>query len=139
MQIVKQTVIQKLADALEVIRFQEKRGTPEKAESARRVLKDIERNFLPSGSGFDSGTSVSVDTCRDDCIQLFTTFRHMNDIGYYDGWTAHPVYIRATFGGISITVGGRNRNGIKEYILDVLQDLLNREYTATAIGSESAA
>ena len=71
-------------------------------------------DLLPSGSGIDNGTKLeSADASK---IVLTAGFHHMNDGGYYDGWTEHRITIRPRFDGIDVTVSGRNRNDIKEYL-----------------------
>jgi hypothetical protein len=79
-------------------------------------LKELEK-LLPSGSGFDSGTSIV--SCSDAKLVLKTSFHHMNENGYYDGWTDHYVTVTPSFSfGLDIRVSGRNRNDIKDFILD---------------------
>lgn len=73
------------------------------------------RQLLPSGAGLDSGTSIDA-TSTIDRIVLNTSFHHMNDAGYYDGWTDHKIIIKPEFDGLQISIGGRNRNQIKEYL-----------------------
>jgi hypothetical protein len=48
----------------------------------------------------------------------------MNGDGYYDGWTDHTVIVTPTFSGIDITVTGRDKNDIKNYIGEVFYDCL---------------
>lgn len=70
----------------------------------------------PSGSGIDMGTALS-ETSNPEKIVLGTHFHHMDAQGGYDGWTAHKVTVKASMLlGIDITVGGRNKNDIKEYL-----------------------
>ena len=54
----------------------------------------------PSGSGFDNGTQL--DSVTKNKIVFTTAFHHMNDAGYYDGWTEHTVIVTPFFGGIDI-------------------------------------
>ena len=91
-----------------------------------RIL-DLVRDRLPSGSGFDSGTQIDFKACRADRLVFSTAFHHMNDVGFYDGWTEHKVIIRPTFDGIDICVTGRNRNDIKDYIADCFYTALTEE------------
>lgn len=80
---------------------------------------------LPSGSGIDSGTTIDVDASTTDRIVLRCSFHHMNDGGIYDGWTEHRIVVRPSFiGGIDLSIGGRDRNGIKEYLYDVFTQTL---------------
>ena len=73
----------------------------------------------PSGSGFDNGTHLGNSHKQSDRRLTFaTSFHHMNDGGYYDGYSDHLVTIEATFNGLGIKVSGRDRNNIKEYIAE---------------------
>src|SRR5690606_14186150 len=82
--------------------------------------------LLPSGSGFDAGTKIEHASASK--IVLRTSFHHMNEHGYYDGWTEHTVtVIPDLVNGFDLRISGRNRNGIKEYIADVIYDALNQE------------
>jgi hypothetical protein len=53
----------------------------------------------------------------------------MNEHGMYDGWTRHAITIRPTFDGIDVRIGGRDRNGIKEYLADVYREWAHAECT----------
>jgi len=89
-------------------------------------LERIERELLPSGSGFDSGTTIDVGRSRKDRIFLSTGFHHMNDAGYYDGWSYHDVIVTPSLQwGFDIRITGRDRNGIKEYIGDTFSYVLD--------------
>lgn len=93
-------------------------------------LDNIERECLPSGSGFDSGTTIERDKCNGQRLVLTTGFHHMNEHGYYDGWTQHTVTIRPSFvTGLDITISGRNRNDIKSYIAEMMHGALTAAYT----------
>lgn len=84
-------------------------------------------DLLPSGSGFDSGTTFDEDSSTDSRLVFRTSFHHMNDGGMYDGWTDHTVTVRPAFTGLDIKVSGRNRNDIKDYIGDAFAEILNQE------------
>lgn len=88
-------------------------------------LDALAREFLPSGSGFDAGTQFDRDGSRASVIRFTTAFHHMNESGYYDGWTQHAVTLRASLSGFpDMRVTGRDRNGIKEYIGDAFAEAL---------------
>jgi hypothetical protein len=81
-----------------------------------RVLALI-KEHMPSGSGFDNGTSLDVDASTEEKLVFSTGYHHMNENGFYDGWTEHKVTVRASLAfGFRLTVSGRNRNDIKDYI-----------------------
>ena len=79
----------------------------------------LARDFLPSGSGFDDGTRIDWDKSNADRLVLLTSFHHMTDGGFYDGWTDHAVTVRASLSlGLLVSVSGKDRNGIKDYIAE---------------------
>lgn len=86
------------------------------------ILEMVE-NYLPSGSGFDSGTKFLFEESNDNKLVFQADFHHMDDNGYYDGWSEHSVIIRPDLGmGIDIKITGRNRNEIKDYIRSSFAD-----------------
>ena len=87
-------------------------------EAALTTLMDS----APSGSGIDCGVSLLRDECKCERLVFSCDFHHMNEHGYYDGWTHHKAIVTPSlFGRISIRITGRNRNDIKEYLGDVLR------------------
>lgn len=92
------------------------------------ALNDIARNVLPSGAGIDRGTIIDKEKSTFTKIVLYASFHHMNEAGYYDGWTDHTIVVVPTFLGLSVTVKGRNRNDIKELLEEVYQQALEAEY-----------
>lgn len=100
----------------------------------------LTREFLPSGSGFDCGTKLLLDESRPEKLVFFTEFHHMDSNGSYDGWTSHKVTVRPSLvHGLILTVGGRNRNDIKDYIYESFWDALNRRAEMPDIRPEPAA
>lgn len=87
---------------------------------------------LPSGSGIDRGCEIPLCDAifdRKGRLQHFsivTSFHHMNDIGYYDGWTSHTIRVRPDWDGIDFTISGRDRNQIKDYLGETFQYALTR-------------
>lgn len=116
---------QAIAAAVDARARCDERGNSEWEQRWFARLEWIGRNILPSGSGFDSGTSIDVDRSRPDRLVLTTAFHHMDDAGYYDGWTEHAIIVRPSLiHGFELRIDGRDRNGIKEYIADVFGALL---------------
>lgn len=83
------------------------------------------RYHLPSGSGFDAGTNFDWYKSRPDCLVFRTSYHHMNEAGYYCGWTEHVIRVRPAFDGIKIDISGENRNGIKDLIHDTFSNSLD--------------
>ena len=91
-----------------------------------RILA-IVKEHMPSGSGFDSGTSFDFDKSKADKMVFNTYFHHMNDGGYYDGWTEHSVIVTPAFRGYHLRVTGKNKNDIKDCIGDVFYNALSED------------
>lgn len=89
-------------------------------------LKELSREHLPSGSGFDSGNHFIAEESRPDRLIFATSFHHMNDSGFYDDWTNHRVIVTPEFGGFGLKVTGRDKRGIKEYIADSFHAALSK-------------
>lgn len=84
---------------------------------------------LPSGSGIDCGTKIDRDRTDAEKIVLHLSFHHMNGDGYYNGWTDHTITARASLiHGLRLTISGRDRNGIKDYLHDVYAAALSAPY-----------
>lgn len=95
---------------------------------ARKRLDQLV-NMLPSGSGIDCGTKlVSASATK---IVLECSFHHMDEHGYYDGWTEHRITIRPTFDSMDISISGRNRNGIREYLHEIYSLALSEKIVET--------
>src|SRR5262245_39776122 len=77
---------------------------------------------LPSGSGFDDGIKFLRGFSQAEKLVFQADFHHMNEGGYYDGWSHHTVTITPSLEfGFAIKVSGRDRNQIKEYIAETLE------------------
>lgn len=93
-------------------------------------IEHMEKNLLPSGSGIDSGTRLVLDECHGERLVMTTSYHHMNDAGYYDGWTEHKIVVTPSFtGGINLRISGRNRNDIKDYLHEVFYSALCSDVT----------
>ena len=102
-------------------------GNPSMADHCLEEAHRLVREYMPSGSGFDAGTELVIDVCDASTLVFKTAFHHMDEHGGYDGWSEHKVKVTAEFGGFDIYVGGRDRDGIKEYIGETFCYALNQE------------
>lgn len=100
-------------------------------DSQGEVLERL-LDLLPSGSGLDSG--VKLKHCDNKRIVFGCDYHHMDDNGFYCGWSLHDCVIRADlseFGGFSLKITGRDKRQIKEYLADTLNYALQREVIFT--------
>ncbi len=113
------------------IRCTDGNSTPENKEWAGKHRERIEalvKAHMPSGAGFDSGTSLDVSASHEDHLTFKTAFHHMNSDGFYMGWTEHKITVRPSLAfDFRITVSGRNVNGIKDLIAECFETALDQE------------
>lgn len=50
-------------------------------------IEDLCKNYMPSGSGFDCGTRFDPTLSTPEKLVFITDYHHMDDAGYYDGWS----------------------------------------------------
>ena len=119
------TILRAFSEALQAMRNCEKSGNNEWRQRWLDYLAKLQSE-LPHGSGLDGKVEFVIDKCDAKCIVIFVEFHHMNDCGYYDGWTAHEIVATATHCGPIIRVTGRDRNGIKDYLAELFDHALNQ-------------
>jgi len=92
---------------------------PAWAEWADRYRDHIDTlvEQLPSGSGIDNGTKLLIEQSTPNKLVFQADYHHMDQHGYYAGWTEHKVIVQASLEyGFDIRITGRDRNHIKEYL-----------------------
>lgn len=119
-------LVQMLASLITAMENSSKSGNNEWHVRYSQRLSYLENNLLPSGSGLDSGTQILIEKCKPNMLVFQTSFHHMNETGYYDGWTDHIVRVTAAFDGFDVSVSGRNRNFVKDHIADVFRHTLQQ-------------
>jgi hypothetical protein len=95
------------------------------AERAQHKLR-ILLGKLPHGSGIDHGPTILPDS-EPDKLQFDMSFHHMDDSGYYDGWTDHRITIRPSLANeFDISVSGQDRNDVKYHLAEVFDYALSQ-------------
>lgn len=95
------------------------RGNHEWNNNHTQTLHNLVKEHLPSGSGFDNGTTIDLSECLPDKLVLHTSYHHMDEHGGYCGWTEHKVVVTPSLAfGFNVKVSGPNKNDIKEYIAE---------------------
>ena len=96
------------------------------ADMAQDELQRLAREYLPSGSGFDSGCYIELDESRRDKIVIRCDFHHLNENGFYSGWTTHRAIVTpCLLFGFALRITGKDKDGIKEYIADSMHCALS--------------
>lgn len=125
------TVAQAIHAALTAAENCHKSGNSEWLKRWAAYVTSISRECLPSGAGIDNGTHVLGLTRDKRGFVLTFYYHHMDDTGYYTGWTEFRAYVHPAFSGLEITLHGRNVNGCKEYLHQTLHESLSAELPAT--------
>ena len=83
---------------------------------------------LPRGSGIDSGSKILLAESSPNKIVIQADFHHMDENGFYCGWTEHKIIIRPCLRfGFDLKVTGRDKDGIKDYLADLYHHDMGRE------------
>lgn len=94
-------------------------------EKHEETIFGIQKNCLPHGSGIDGDNVIDLEKSTDEKIIIHTSYHHMNEGGYYDGWTEHTITVRPSLTrGFDMTISGRDRNQIKEYLFECFDTAL---------------
>lgn len=120
----------KLATLVQAIDNCRNKLPPNKEWAARHgdAIDELVRKHLPSGSGFDAGTVLIMERSTPERLVFEADYHHMNEGGYYDGWSEHEVIVTPSLAsGFDLRVTGRNRDDIKAYIGEVFGDALTIE------------
>lgn len=97
------------------------------AEQHEERILSICKEQLPSGSGIDCGTKIDLDNSTGDKLVFEVAFHHMDENGYYNGWSSHVVTVKASLQfDIELAISGHDRNEIKEYLYEVYQCALTK-------------
>lgn len=81
--------------------------------------------MLPSGSGIDSGCKIDVENSSSDKVVILFSWHHMNENGFYDGWTDHKLIVKPKlWNSFDMRITGRDRNYIKEHLYDLFDSAL---------------
>ncbi len=101
------------------------------------LIDYLQRNHLPHGSGFDCGCKVVEEECVSGLkLVIGFSYHHMDDNGYYDGWSDHKAIVIPYFDGIGVTIKGalpRKYRASKEYFSDTLHYALTNTITQSKI------
>jgi hypothetical protein len=106
----------------------EENRTGEPHDSTLKHTETIEtfiEEFMPSGSGVDNGVTFDFEKSNGEKLVFNFGFHHMDENGMYSGWTEHVLTVKPSLQfGIELTISGRNRNDIKEYLHELFHSAL---------------
>ena len=98
------------------------------------LILDIQENYLPSGSGIDSGNKIDLEKSGPEKIIINSAFHVMDENGFYSGWIDYKVIITASLQfdyNIKI-IGNFSSNksayGLKDYLHELYDFALSQTY-----------
>lgn len=122
------TIAGQIANLIQAIENCDESGNVEWSARHCERLQALIRDHMPSGSGIDTGTTLAP-SATPERLAFDCSFHHMDEFGGYCGWTDHRVTVRPSLVfGLTVTVGGRNRNGIKDYLGEVFYSALSAPF-----------
>jgi len=91
-------------------------------------LYEMERNYLPHGSGIDSGCTIDREF-KENRIVINVPYHLMDENGFYCGWQDFKIICKPSFDGIDmkITSNVKDKYFLKEYLYDLFDNCLNEE------------
>lgn len=90
------------------------------------VIAALVKEYLPSGSGVDSGTTFDDKLSNASRLVFHCSYHHMDGSGMYSGWTEHTITVKPSLAhGFELRIGGLNHNDIKEYLGEIYQHALS--------------
>ena len=110
--------------------------------AAGEDLKQHVTDHLPSGSGFDAGCELDFLASHPSKVVIRFGYHHMNDLGYYVGWTHWKLEIRPlgfTDYSTRLTLDHKHAGGrqylpapedlptFRSYLLELFDEALQRE------------
>jgi hypothetical protein len=122
----KRPLYQAIASALQAKENCAKSGNTEWHDRHQANIDLWVRNYMPHGSGIDSGTHF--DTASTPNKLIFTLgYHHMDEGGSYDGWTDHKAIVTPSLTSrFDLRITGRDRNQIKDYLADTYYEALTQ-------------
>lgn len=81
---------------------------------------------LPHGSGLDGKVEFQLENSNPEKLVFFLEFHHLDDNGYYCGWTSHNLIITPSLQyGFKIKITGKNFRDIKDYLMDTFMEVFS--------------
>lgn len=118
---------QEIARTIDAFQACARKGNTQWIDSHGGRLEELV-SMLPSGSGWDHGTTLDMERSSPNRLVFRGAYHHMDDGGSYDGWTEHLVVVTADLAfGFRLGITGRNRNEIKGYLGAIFHEALSQE------------
>lgn len=123
------TFYQRIARALQA-RINCENGNNEWYERHTETIEQLVEQVMPHGSGFDGKSWLSFDESTPEKLVFYSEYHHMNDAGYYDGWSTLKIVVKPSLAwGHTLKITGIKREYAfdSDYFYDVFGDVLDSE------------
>lgn len=80
---------------------------------------------LPHGSGLDGTVQIDLEQSKENRIVFYFEFHHMDENGFYCGWTEHNLILTPTFGSFDMRITGKDKNQIKDYLYQLWSEVFS--------------
>ena len=121
------TLIQSISMKLGAIANCKASNNQEWLDKHSESLDEICKKQLPKGSGLDCGVDLLIEESNEKKIVFSFDFHHLNEDGFYDGWTSHKLIVTPSFNGFDMRITGKDKNQLKDYLYDLFGDVLSAE------------
>lgn len=119
------TVVQFIAD--HVRSYYNNTNNPQAKPGSNRIiyddLQELVKFWMPSGSGIDCGTKIDISGSTPTKLYFTFDYHHMNQHGFYCGWTSHALIVRPDFDDFTMQIIGQHRSK-KKHETQVFHDYL---------------
>jgi hypothetical protein len=134
------TVVQFIAD--HVRSYYNNANNPQAKPGSNRIiyddLQELVKFWMPSGSGIDCGTQIVIGASNPTKLHFTFDYHHMNQHGFYCGWTSHGLIVCADFDDFTMQIIGQHRSKKKhetqifhDYLYDTFRHALLETYNYT--------
>lgn len=92
-------------------------------------IEKIINQYLPSGSGIDSGVKLDLENSNDQKLVFNSSFHAMDENGYYDRWIDFTLTVKPSLSfGFTQDIKGKfgKYQDIKEYLYDTFRESLDQ-------------
>ena len=90
-------------------------------------LYEIERNYLPHGSGIDSECTIDR-TFKENKVIINVPYHNMDENGFYCDWSEFKIICKPGFDSIDMKIQGKDKYLHKDYLYDLFDQVLNEEF-----------
>jgi hypothetical protein len=93
-------------------------------------IEHIIKNYLPSGSGIDSGIKIDLEKSNDQKLVFYSSYHNMDENGFYDGWSDFKlIVIPSLCFGFNLKIVGNfgKYQDTKDYLCELFNIDLDQE------------